>query len=272
VPTAEPYKKRTSHGMILGEGGVKMSKSLGNVVNPDDIVKTYGADTLRVYEMFLGPFEDTAIWNTESIIGSRRFIEKVWRIGYRVISEAKSSLAGSLSPRARGALPLGSSACETPLQENFASLEKLLHKTIKKVSEDIEAMRFNTAISAMMILATEMEKIEFIDKSNFKKFLQILAPFAPHISEDIWHSLGEKKSITLSSWPKWDEKLIKDDEIKIVIQVNGKVRAEIMTSADEKEEEIKSKALSYEKIQKFIENKQIKKIIYVKNRLVNIVV
>lgn len=247
VPNKEPYLKRTSHGMILGEGGVKMSKSLGNVVNPDEMVKIYGADTLRIYEMFLGPFEEAAVWNTESIIGSRRFIEKVWRIGQRV-SENRKNFPESLS------------------------LIKLLHKTIKKVSEDIETMHFNTAISSMMILAGEMEKVEFIKKSDFKKFLQILSPFAPHISEDLWQKLGEKKSITCSIWPKWDEKFIKDDEIKIVVQVNGKVRAEIAIKTDEKEENVKKMALAEEKVQKFIENMEIKKIIYVKNRLINVVI
>ena len=272
VPTVEPYMKRTSHGMILGAGGVKMSKSLGNVINPDEIVKLYGADTLRVYEMFVGPFEDTAVWNTESIIGSRRFIEKVWRIGEKVKSSAESSFAGSLSPRARGALPLGSSACETPRQGNSVELTKLLHKTIKKVGEDIEAMRFNTAISAMMILATEMEKSESVDVKDFKTFLKILAPFAPHITEEIWYKLGEKKTIHNSEWPKWDEKLIKDEEIKIAVQVNGKVRAEMLIGINENEEEVKQKALSDEKVVHFISGKEIKKVIYVKNRLVNIVI
>ena len=260
VPTVEPYKKRTSHGMILGEGGVKMSKSLGNVVNPDEIVKTYGADTLRVYEMFIGPFEDTAVWNTESIIGSRRFIEKVWRIGEKVLKQKNSS--GLTLPGVPG-------GTHTVLN---SSVTKLLNKTVKKVGEDIEAMRFNTAISAMMILATEMEKIEFVDKEDFKKFLQILAPFAPHITDELWFIFGEKKSINLSTWPKYDEKEIIDNELKIVIQVNGKVRAEIFVLASEDEEKIKEQAENNPVIKKFTEGAQIKKIIYVKGRLVNIVV
>jgi leucyl-tRNA synthetase len=245
VPTIEPYKKRTSHGMILGAGGVKMSKSLGNVVNPNDIVKTYGADTLRVYEMFIGPFEETAVWNTDSIIGARRFIEKVWRIREKVEDKNKN------------------------FQSNVL-IQKLLNKTIKKVGEDIEIMRFNTAISAMMILATEMEKYE-VSINDYKKFLKILAPFAPHVSEEIWMSLGENKSINISDWPKFDEKLIKDDEIKIAIQVNGKVRAEMMINVSEEEEGIKQRAVKDQDVLKFISGKEIKKIIYVKNRLVNIV-
>ena len=288
VPTVEPYKKRTSHGMILAEGGVKMSKSKGNVVNPDEIVKIYGADTLRVYEMFLGPFEDTAVWNTESIIGSRRFLEKVWRMGEKISKQENSPLEEYPKGEVEK-ISTPSRKRATP-QEGNISLQKLLHKTIKKVSEDIEAMRFNTAISAMMILAGEMEKslpptpskgrgalplgegLGGVVLEDFKKFLQILAPFAPHVAEEIWNLLGEKKTINFSKWPKWDEKLIKDDEIKIAVQVNGKVRTEIMIQVSETEEEIKKKALKNQVILKFIEGKETKKVIYVKNRLVNVVV
>ena len=273
VPTIEPYKKRTSHGMILGEGGVKMSKSLGNVVNPDDIVALYGADTLRVYEMFVGPFEDTAVWNTESIIGSRRFIEKVWRIAQKIINQpTPNPFPRKGNNASEKALPFG---------EGLGGV-KLLHKTIKKVGEDIDAMHFNTAISAMMILATEMEKTENIDVKDFEKFLQILAPFAPHIAEEIWQNLRTvlkrvsprtvlEKSIHLSIWPKYDENLIKDDEVKIGVQVNGKVRAEILIGVEESEEKIKEKALKNEAILKYTQDKEIKKVIYIKNRLINIV-
>jgi leucyl-tRNA synthetase len=258
VPTSEPYKKRTSHGMILGEGGVKMSKSLGNVINPDEIVKTYGADTLRVYEMFMGPFSQSVAWSTESIIGSRRFIEKVWRIGMKVL-ELKNSEGGRFRPK-DGVMP-----------RNFSVL-KLLHKTIKKVGEDIQEMHFNTAISSLMILATEMEKAEQLSAKDYELFLQILAPFAPHVVEEIYYNLGNKNSIHLSTWPKYDEKLIKDEEIKIAVQVNGKVRAEIMIGADESEEEIKKRATDNEIILRHTDGKEIKKIIYVKGRLINIVI
>ena len=246
VPTTEPYKKRTSHGMILGEGGVKMSKSLGNVINPDEIVKIYGADTLRVYEMFMGPFGQSVAWSTESIIGARRFIEKVWRIGLQIQKNSRGVARNS-------------------------SLVRILNKTIKKVSEDIEKMHFNTAISALMILATEMEKAQYVSAKDFLMFLQILAPFAPHITEELWNMLGEKKSINLSTWPKCDKNLIQDEEIKIVVQINGKVRAEIMIQMDEKEEEIKKKALINEAVLKHMAGKDVKKVIYVKNRLINIV-
>jgi len=261
VPTKEPYKKRTAHGMILAPDGEKMSKSRGNVINPDNIVKLYGADTLRIYEMFIGPFSDTVIWNDESIIGSRRFIEKVWRIGNKIFENQKN-FSG----------PRKGVSQTTQNSSDFLVVKKLLHKTIKKVSEDIEEMHFNTAISAMMILTTEMEKSENVKKEDFKKFLQILAPFAPHIAEELWQNLGEKKNISFSAWPKYDKNLIKDEEVKIAVQVNGKVRAEILIQVDENEEEIKKKALQNKLVVKFIEGKEIKKVIYVKNRLLNIVV
>ena len=267
VPTSEPYKKRTSHGMILGEGGVKMSKSFGNVINPDEIVKTYGADTLRVYEMFMGPFNQSVAWSTESIIGARRFIEKVWRIGNKVVLQINSDKKLIKTDKKYQ----GTSVSNQSSSVNF-SIEKLLNKTIKKVEEDIEEMHFNTAISSMMILATEMEKAENIKIEDYKKFLQILSPFAPHITEEIWSNLGHKNSINLSNWPKWDKSLIQDEEIKIAVQINGKVRAEIMVKTDENGEEIKKRAVSTEAILKHLAGKKTKKVIYVKNRLINIVV
>ncbi len=266
VPTSEPYKKRTSHGMILGEGGVKMSKSLGNVINPDEIVKTYGADTLRVYEMFMGPFSQSVAWSTESIIGSRRFIEKVWRIRAKLASP--DTFAQSLGPSLRSATPSQKHAGSAT--QNF-SVSKLLQKTIKKVSEDIEEMHFNTAISSMMILATEMEKAESVSLEDYKKFLQILSPFAPYVTEELWNMLGQKNSINLAGWPQADESLMQDEKLKIIIQINGKVRAEIIIDINESEEEIKKQAISYELISKYTAGRNIKKVIYVKNRLINIV-
>ena len=262
VPTNEPYMKRTSHGLILAEGGEKMSKSKGNVINPNDIVKIYGADTLRLYEMFMGPFDQAIAWSEEAIIGPRRFLEKVWRIGMSKCLFDKKS----------------------PMSKRHFDITRLLHKTIKKVSEDIEEMRFNTAISALMILATEMEKAEKLTPESYKLFLQILAPFAPHIAEELWQNLAPQglafgflkarpssSSIHSSAWPKWDENLIKDEEIKIIIQINGKVRTEIVIQADDKEEDVKKQALANEVVLRHTEGKEIKKTIYVKDRLINIV-
>ncbi len=243
VPFREPFKRLKNQGMILATDGRKMSKRWNNVINPDDIVDNYGADTLRVYEMFMGPFDQSLPWSTESIIGSRRFIDKVCKLKEKT-TEIKSDL----------------------------ELEKVLHKTIKKVTEDIESMNFNTAISSMMILVNEMEKAENVSIKDFKMFLQILAPFAPHITEELWSNLGEKKSIHKSPWPKWDKKKIVDDTIKIAVQVNGKVRGEIIISLDESEESIKNIALKEEKVIPWIEGKEIKRVIYVKGRIVNIVV
>ncbi len=244
VPTKEPYAKRTSHGMILAEGGEKMSKSKGNTVNPDDLVKTYGADTIRLYEMFMGPFDQVVSWNTDSMIGPRRFLEKVWRIYSKLDKKTKSPKEFSI----------------------------LLNKTIKKVSEDIENMRFNTAVSSLMILASEMEKLEKVNTNDYEKFLQILAPFAPHITEELWFVLGSKKSIHISLWPKFDKNFLSEEKIRIAVQVNGKVRTEILIDTDQEESGVKSQALKNEIISKFIGVNMPKKIIYVKNRLINIVV
>ncbi|HAX64907.1 TPA: leucine--tRNA ligase, partial [Candidatus Nomurabacteria bacterium] len=220
----------------------------GNTIDPKDIVNSYGADTLRIYEMFIGPFDQAVSWNTDSIIGSRRFLDKIWRIGERVGSDTTENLYLS------------------------ASLQTLLHKTIKKIGEDIESMSFNTAISSMMVLVNEMEKSESINEKDFKLFLQILAPFAPHITEEIWANLGEKKSIHKSPWPKWDKKKIIDDTAKIAVQVNGKVRSEIIVGNNTTEEKVKDIALKDKNIISWIEGKIIKRVIYVRGRIVNIVV
>lgn len=243
IPTKEPFTKLINQGMIQATDGRKMSKRWGNVINPDDIVKNYGADTLRVYEMFMGPFEQSLPWSTESIIGSRRFIDRVYRLQEK-LNKDKSSV----------------------------ELEKVLHKTIKKVTEDIENFAFNTSISSMMIFVNEMEKAESINEKDFKMFLQILAPFAPHITEEIWKNLGEKKTIHKSGWPKWDKKKIVDDMIKIAIQVNGKVRAEIFIPADLVEEKVKEEAVNNKNVITWVGNNPIKRIIYVKGRIVNIVI
>jgi len=239
----EPFKKLKNQGMILGADSRKMSKRWGNVINPDDIVKNYGADTLRVYEMFMGPFDQSLPWSTESIIGSRRFIERVCRLVDKVTSKKSSP-----------------------------EVEKSLHKTIKKITEDIENFDFNTAISGMMIFMNVMDKAENISEKDFKMFLQILAPFASHITEELWSVLGEKKSIHTSPWPQWDKKKIIDEMLKIAVQVNGKVRTEILISRDTTEEDIKDLAIKDKAIINWIENKEIKKVIYVKGRIINIVI
>lgn len=264
VPTSEPYMKRTSHGMILAEGGEKMSKSVGNTVNPDEIVKLYGADTLRMYEMFMGPFDQAVSWSTESMIGPRRFLERVWRLGVKNLEMGQNrSHVGAPGERVK---------CDDFDPATNSSLQTTLHKTIKKVTEDIENMNFNTAVSSMMVLLNEMEKCESINIKDYKIFLQILAPFAPHIAEELWIQTGEKKSIHLSKWPKFDPKKLESETVKIGVQVNGKVRAELVVGKDESEDSVKEKAMQDENVIKWIDGKVIKKIIYVKGRLLNIVI
>jgi leucyl-tRNA synthetase len=246
APTDEPFPELHNQGMILGSDNRKMSKRWGNVVNPDDVVKTYGADSLRVFEMFLGPFYSQLPWSTDGIIGSRRFIEKVWKIAQKVMESA----AKKTSP----------------------AVLKTLHKTIKKVDEDIASFNFNTAISAMMILGNEMEKAESIATDDFKKFLQILAPFAPHVTEELWAQFGEKQSINIAPWPKFDEKLIIDDTVTVAIQINGKTRGTIDVAKDTAETAVVSMAKLHPDIVRHLGEKEILKTIYVPNRLINFVV
>lgn len=245
VPTDEPFRALRHQGMIGGADGRKMSKRWGNVVNPDDVVATYGADSLRVFEMFLGPFDAALPWSTDGIVGSRRFVEKVWKIGSKVKSQ------------------------NSKLKSNIA-IQKTIHKTVKKVTEDIQGFNFNTAISAMMICANEMEK-GTVAKKDFMMFLQVLAPFASFVTEELWSELGEKGSIHTSAWPKYDPKLIVDDEITMGIQINGKVRDEITIPKDAAELEVKTLVLARPKVREWIAGKEIKKFIYVPGRIISVV-
>ncbi|MFC1559980.1 leucine--tRNA ligase [Candidatus Margulisiibacteriota bacterium] len=242
VPNDEPFQKLTNQGLILAEDGQKMSKSLGNVVNPDEVIKQHGADAFRMYEMFMGPLEAAKPWSMQGILGIRRFLDKVWNLYEKKIE---------------GELP--------------KNINALMHKTIKKVGEDIEDLRFNTAISAMMILVNECGPIGSLSKELAKDLLLILAPFAPHVTEELWEKIGEKPSIHKQSFPAFDPKLIVEEELTIPIQVSGKLRDTIKVSAGESEKKIKELAQASEKVKKFLEGKQIVKIIYIPKRLVNIV-
>lgn len=253
VPTAEPYAKRTSHGLILAEGGVKMSKSKGNVVNPDDIVRRFGADTLRVYEMFMGPFEQAVAWSEESIAGARRFLEKVWKLQRTVNKQPTTN-----NKQTRG--------------NDKRLLRIALHKTIKKVSEDIEAMRFNTAISALMILVNEMEKAESILQEDFETLLFLLSPFAPHMAEELWNLADHDVSIAFAKWPEANPKYLVADEVEMVVQVNGKLRARLRVVAGSSQEEVESAARRDALVAKYLERKEIRKTVFVQDRLVNFVV
>ncbi|MSU45010.1 MAG: NUDIX domain-containing protein [Candidatus Zambryskibacteria bacterium] len=252
VPTEEPFQTLRNQGMILGEDNRKMGKRWGNGVNPDDVVKYYGADTLRVYEMFMGPFESSLPWSTDNIIGSRRFLDKVWRLQEKVVTKKMSRTVLDISTNTK--------------------LEALLHKTIKKVGDDINNFAFNTAVSSMMILANEMEKQEEIKQAHFEMFLKVLNPFAPHMTEEIWKFLGNKTLLVNEKWPKADPKKMLELEVKIVIQVNGKVRADCMIILNTLENDVIEMVKTLPDVEKWLLGKEIKKVIYIPNRLVNLVI
>ena len=244
VPTKEPYQKRTSHGMILGENGEKMSKSRGNVINPDDVVNDYGADTFRTYEMFIGAFDQATPWSMNGVKGCYKFLEKVWNLQSVLVD------GDSYSPE----------------------LETTMHKTIKKVTDDYNRMKFNTAIAALMALINDVTKVGKINKAEFKTLITLLNPVAPHITEELWQISGFDGVLSATSWPVYDEAKTVDDEIEIVAQINGKVKCKLLVGADEAEESIKEKALAEEKIAEAIAGKTVVKVIVIPKRLVNIVV
>jgi len=246
---SEPYKKRTSHGMVLGEGGIKMSKSKGNVINPDSVVKQYGADTLRIYEMFMGPFDQMIPWDTKGVVGSRRFIEKVYNL---VNAKIKTANFVKASPD---------------------KLQTLINKTMKKVGEDVEVMKFNTAVSSMMEFVNEWQKNpEGLDKNDSADFLKILSPFAPHLSEELWQILGFKGLCSEQKWPKYNPKLIEEEKVLLIVQVNGKVRDKIEVVSGLLQKQAENFALKSEKIKVLVGENKVVKIIFVPNKLINIVI
>ena len=247
VPTKEPYAKRTSHGMILGEGGEKMSKSRGNVVNPNDIVAQYGADTMRLYIMFVGDFEQAAIWSTEAVKGSKRFLDRVWNLA----EGAKDSY--DMTP----------------------ANEAILHKTIKKVTDDVDSLKMNTAIAAMMTAVNELTA-NGVTRGDMKTLLLLLNPFAPHITEELWETLGfaaqTGKMCCQADWPAYDERKTVSSAVDMAVQVNGKLKGAITVPVDSGEEAVMAAAMAVEKVQKATDGMKIVKTILVKNRLVNLIV
>ncbi|HLR81230.1 MAG TPA: leucine--tRNA ligase [Bacillota bacterium] len=250
VPTKEPFQKLYNQGMILGEDNVKMSKSIGNVVNPDDIISSHGADTLRLYEMFMGPLDADIAWSTTGVDGARRFLDRVWRL---IVRED-----GSISDKIVD-------------QTDDTSLDKVYHQTVKKVTEDYENYHFNTGISQLMVFVNEAYKVDHIPKDYIEGFIKLLSPITPHIAEEIWERLGHEDTISYEKWPTYDSSKIVDDEIEIVIQVMGKVRAKMNVEKDLSKEELEKKALQHENIQQWIEGKTVRKVIVVPGKLVNIV-
>lgn len=250
VDTKEPFQKLVNQGMILGTNNEKMSKSRGNVINPDDIVNEYGADTLRVYEMFMGPLEATKPWNTNGAEGIHRFLSRTWRL---FISDN-----GELNPK----------IIEGEGSDDF---KRLWHKTIKKVTDDLEHLRFNTAISQLMIFINEAYKTEELPRKAMENFVQLLSPLAPHLAEELWSRLGHSESITYVPWPKYEESWTKDAEVEIVVQVNGKIVERARIAPDMDQEAMKEHSLSLPNVKQALEGKSIRKLIAVPGKLVNIV-
>ena len=243
MPTAEPYAKRTAQGLILGSDGEKMSKSRGNVVDPNDVVDVFGADVLRLYVLFMGDYEKAAPWSENSVKGCKRFLDRVWALQDKIIDS----------------------------NEYSEKLKSLMHKTIKKVSEDIEAMKFNTAIAAMMSLINEIYAVDSITKKEFRDLLIILNPFAPHITEELYQIIGCEGVLNEQKWVEFDEALCVDSTIEIVCQVNGKIKCKLNVPSDIEQADVIAAAKSDAKVKEAIDGKNIVKEIYVKGKLVNIV-
>ncbi|MHC4509950.1 MAG: leucine--tRNA ligase, partial [Planctomycetota bacterium] len=252
VSTKEPFKKLINQGMILGEDGQKMSKSRGNVVNPDRVIAGHGADSMRLYEMFMGPLEAIKPWSMQGVEGVHRFLQKLWRA---VVDKETGELDEAVEDA----------------QADEATL-RLLNQTIKKVGDDIETFSFNTAISAMMILVNHLSRLSVRPKAAVEKLVLILAPFAPHIAEELWEKLGHAGTLAYEPWPEYDKELIREKEIELAVQVNGKIKDRIVVSADADEEQIKQKALTSEKVAAAIAGRELRKVIVIKSRLVNIVI
>jgi leucyl-tRNA synthetase len=246
VPNSEPYLKRTSHGMVLGEGGEKMSKSRNNVINPDEVVERYGADVFRLYEMFIGPFDQAAAWDTKGIVGIDRFLRRSW-----ILFTSNKKIV---------VIP--------PEKETL----RLLHQTIKKVSEDIEKLRLNTAISQMMIFQNHLSNLNEIPKEVLQDYLILLSPFAPHFSEEINQLWGNQNTMAYKEWLVYDEELASEEEVEIAVQVNGRLRGSIIIAKNSKEETVSEQSRKIKKVNKHIENQTIIKTIYIKNRLINFVI
>lgn len=249
VPTKEPFMKLVNQGMILGSNHEKMSKSKGNVVNPDDIVDQYGADTLRLYEMFMGPLEESVPWDEKGLHGANKWVHRVWRL----LMDDNNHLRDRVSTF------------------NDGKLTKVYNQTVKKVTEDYERMHFNTAISQLMVFVNEAYKVDDLPVEYMEGFVKMIAPIMPHMAEELWSQFGESETITYQPWPTYDPKALVEDEVEMIVQVNGKVRAKIKMAKDTDRDEAQQLALANEHVKKFTDGKDIKKVIVVPNKIVNIV-
>lgn len=253
VPTKEPFQKLFNQGMILGDNHEKMSKSKGNVVNPDDVVESYGADTLRLYEMFMGPLDASISWSEDGLAGANKFLERVWRLF--INNDDDNTVRDDFLT-----------------DKNDGKLYKVYNETVKKVTEDFEVLHFNTAISQMMVFTNEANKADSLPKEYAEGLVKMLAPIAPHMMEELWSKFGHDESITYAKWPEFDESKLVSDTVEMIIQVNGRLRDKLSLPVDTDKEKIKELALSDEKIQKFIDGKDVAKVIVIPNKIVNIVV
>ncbi len=269
VSTCEPFQKLVNQGLILGEDGVKMSKSRGNVVNPDDIVKEYGADSLRLYEMFMGPLKDVKPWATKGVEGVSRFLARVWRVAFRENQDGEWELSGKVSNYDIDSFDLA--------DEDTVNIRKNLHKAIKKVSEDIEELAFNTAIPKMMECTKAMVGAEMVHVDDYVTLLTILNPFAPHITEEIYSRLQAEfphlpqGQLCQQHWPACDEAMLVESTIPMIVQINGKLRDKIDVEAGISNEEVEALAMALPKVQQHIEGLTIRKVIVVPGRIINIV-
>jgi leucyl-tRNA synthetase len=253
VNTPEPFQRLVNQGMILGEDNQKMSKSRGNVINPDDIIQEYGADAMRVYEMFMGPLEVTKPWSTAGLVGVSRFLERLWAIGEKPVIEGPLTGTGEIPPQ-------------------WAGLVRLLHKTIKKVSADTETLNFNTAISAMMVYSNELAKLKEVPQDFWEPLVLMVSAYAPHLGEELWEKLGHTESSSKAPWPAYHEALTRDEELTIVVQINGKIRDKFVAAAGTPREELERTARDLPGIRKWTEGKTLAKVIIVPDKLVNMVV
>ncbi len=259
VSTIEPFKRLVNVGLILAEDGRKMSKRWNNVINPDDVIRQYGADSLRLYEMFMGPFTQSIAWSTDGVRGMRRFLDRVWNLGTRHCEPQRNNPEnGSGSPRPKGLAMTN-------------DIDRLLHQTIKKVTDDINGFRFNTAVSQLMILLNALEATPSISMIQYSSFLILLAPFAPHITEELWHQMGKPESIFLAQWPSFDAALAKSDSISFVIQINGKVRDRFELPVGLTQEEVEKIAYERDAVKKWMEGKEPKKKVFVQDKILNVV-
>lgn len=250
VPTKEPFQKLVNQGMILGSNHEKMSKSKGNVVNPDDIVERYGADTLRLYEMFMGPLTESVAWSEDGLNGSRKWIDRVWRL----MIDDNNHLRDRITTIDDG------------------KLDRIYHQTVKKVTEDFENMRFNTAISQMMVFVNEAYKVDALPLVYMEGLVKMLSPIIPHVAEELWSLMDHDESITYETWPTYDESKLVEDTVQVILQVNGKVRSKITVDKDMEKDALEKVALSDSKIQQWLQDKDVRKVIVIPNKIVNIVV